>query len=145
VVEPGDVLHFITWGGGGWGEPLERDPELVLQDVRRGLVTVAGARAYGVVVAEDQIDQIATSRLREEMRARLGSAPTFTHGGSIDELRSRCLEETGLPAPLDPGRAAASPAALPVVAPAAPRRPVLGERQALEALVEQIARSVVLR
>jgi N-methylhydantoinase B len=145
VVEPGDVLHFITWGGGGWGEPLERDPELVLQDVRRGLVTVAGARAYGVVVAEDQIDQIATSRLRAEMLTRRGSAPTFTHGGSVDELRSRCLEETGLPAPVDPGRSAASPVARPVVASAAPRRPVLGERQALEALVEQIARTVVLR
>ena len=26
---PGDVLHFVTWGGGGWGDPLERDPELV--------------------------------------------------------------------------------------------------------------------
>jgi N-methylhydantoinase B len=144
-VEPGDVLHFITWGGGGWGEPLERDSELVLQDVRRGLVTVAGARTYGVVVADDQIDQVATSRLRDEMRARLGSAATFTHGGSIDELRSRCLEETGLPAPVDPGRATVNPAARPVVAPAVPRRPVLGERQALEALVEQIARSVVLR
>jgi hypothetical protein len=55
------------------------------------------------------------------------------------------LEETGLPAPVDPGRATVNPAARPVVAPAVPRRPVLGERQALEALVEQIARSVVLR
>ena len=48
-VEPGDVLHFVTWGGGGWGDPLERDPELVALEVRRGLVTADGARRYGVV------------------------------------------------------------------------------------------------
>ena len=28
-VEAGDQLHFITWGGGGWGDPFKRDPELV--------------------------------------------------------------------------------------------------------------------
>ncbi|HEX6985191.1 MAG TPA: hydantoinase B/oxoprolinase family protein, partial [Planctomycetaceae bacterium] len=44
-VERGDVLHFVTWGGGGWGDPLERDPERVLLDVRRGFVTVESARA----------------------------------------------------------------------------------------------------
>ena len=38
-VRPDDVLHFVTWGGGGWGDPLERDPELVAKEVRRGLVT----------------------------------------------------------------------------------------------------------
>ena len=32
-VSPGDVLHFVTWGGGGWGDPLERDPELVALEV----------------------------------------------------------------------------------------------------------------
>jgi N-methylhydantoinase B len=35
-VSPGDVLHFVTWGGGGWGDPLERDPELVAREVRSG-------------------------------------------------------------------------------------------------------------
>jgi N-methylhydantoinase B len=144
-VEPGDVLHFITWGGGGWGDPAERDPEMVLQDVRRGLVTVEGARAYGVVVADDRIDEAATSRLRGQLLTGREPAPTFSHGGSIEELRSRCMDETGLPAPADPGRSASSPVVRPVVATAPPRRPVLGERQALEALVEQIARSVVSR
>ena len=33
-VEPGDVLHFNTWGGGGWGDPLKRDAEKVAADVR---------------------------------------------------------------------------------------------------------------
>ena len=45
----GDLLHFITWGGGGWGDPLARDPELVGLEIRQGLVTPEGARAYGVV------------------------------------------------------------------------------------------------
>ena len=47
-VSPGDVLHFVTWGGGGWGDPLERDPELVALEVRRGLVTAKGGERYGV-------------------------------------------------------------------------------------------------
>ena len=51
-VFPGDVLHFVTWGGGGWGDPLERDPALVELEVRRGLVTDEGARRYGVVVGD---------------------------------------------------------------------------------------------
>ena len=37
----------------GWGDPLERDPELVALEVRRGLVTAEGARRYGVVVSGD--------------------------------------------------------------------------------------------
>ena len=52
-VAPGDVLHFVTWGGGGWGDPLERDPELVALEVRRGLVTAKGAERYGVCVDDD--------------------------------------------------------------------------------------------
>src|SRR5207302_1812732 len=52
-VAPGDVLHFVTWGGGGWGDPLQRDPALVELEVRRGLVTADGARRYGVVLAGD--------------------------------------------------------------------------------------------
>src|SRR5207247_4338425 len=32
-VASGDRLHYVTWGGGGWGDPLDRDPELVARDV----------------------------------------------------------------------------------------------------------------
>ncbi|UWQ81556.1 hydantoinase B/oxoprolinase family protein (plasmid) [Leisingera sp. S132] len=46
-VEAGDYLIFETPGGGGFGDPLERDPEALALDVRRGLVTEEGARAYG--------------------------------------------------------------------------------------------------
>ena len=102
-VAAGDLLHFITWGGGGWGDPLERDPVLVAREIRQGLVSAGGARAYGVV-ADDQgcIDVAATARLRDELRADGGSGELFDRGGSIDELRQRCEAETGLPAPKPP-------------------------------------------
>ncbi len=45
AVSPGDILYFNTWGGGGWGDPLKRDPLLVLTDMRRGLVTEEGRKA----------------------------------------------------------------------------------------------------
>jgi len=48
---PGGRLEFVRGGGGGWGDPLARPPEEVLNDVRNGYVTVAGAlESYGVVV-----------------------------------------------------------------------------------------------
>lgn len=102
-VEAGDLLHYATWGGGGWGSPLERDPELVALEVRRGLVSAAGARRYGVVLAHDgSVDAAATERLRAKSAADGGPA-LFDYGfSSLDELRERCLAETGLPAPKPP-------------------------------------------
>jgi N-methylhydantoinase B len=107
-VAPGDVLHFVTWGGGGWGDPLQRDPALVALEVRRGLVTADGARRYGVVLAGDGdgdggVDADRTSALREEMRAaRPAELPVFDMGPPLPELLARCQEETGLPAPKPP-------------------------------------------
>ena len=57
--QAGDLLHSITWGGGGWGDPLTRDPPLVAKEVGRGLVTHAGAKKYGVV---------SPTRVRSSMR-----------------------------------------------------------------------------
>lgn len=103
-VAEGDQLHFITWGGGGWGNPLERDPELVALEIRQGLVTIEGAKRYGVVVGENgKVDGSATEKLRTEMAAaRPNDAGLFNFGPDIDTLRERCLEETGLPAPVQP-------------------------------------------
>ncbi len=103
-VAPGDVLHFVTWGGGGWGDPLERDPELVAAEVRRGLVTADGARRYGVVVSGDgAADAEATRTLRDELRAgRPAELPVFDTGPPLAEILARCQEETGLPAPRPP-------------------------------------------
>jgi len=102
-VEPGDRLDFVTWGGGGWGDPLERDPELVALEVRRGLVTAEGARDYGVVVsAAGELNAGATEDLRAQLRRERGALGIFNRGPSIEELRARCLAETGLPAPVAP-------------------------------------------
>jgi N-methylhydantoinase B len=103
AVNPGDILYFNTWGGGGWGDPLKRDAELVALDVRRGLVTEAGARRYGVVVGNGKLDEHATSRLRSDMSARRKPGELFNRGfSSIAELKSRCKAETGFEAPADP-------------------------------------------
>ena len=103
-VEAGDILHFITWGGGGWGNPLERDPELVGLEIRQGLVSVAGARAYGVVAdANGVVDAAATAKMRAELAAaQPAELPIFNNGGTVEELRARCAAETGLPAPKPP-------------------------------------------
>jgi N-methylhydantoinase B len=102
-VKKGDLLYFNTWGGGGWGDPYERDPELVRQDVARRLVTVEGARRYGVVIGGDgSVDVDATTSLREQLRAERGEVELFNRGGTIEELKARCLEETHLEPPVDP-------------------------------------------
>jgi len=52
--EPNTIWRYITNGAGGWGNPLERDPERVKNDVRDEYVTIEGAlRDYGVVVVGD--------------------------------------------------------------------------------------------
>ena len=102
-VQAGDVLYFNTWGGGGWGDPFERDPALVLADVERRLVTADGAKRYGVVIdTHGSVDEAATASLRETMRAERGTVEVFNRGGTIEELKARCLEETHLPPPVDP-------------------------------------------
>jgi N-methylhydantoinase B len=113
AVEAGDMLHFITWGGGGWGDPLQRDPALVGKEIVQGLVTPAGAKAYGVVAdAAGVIDQAATTALREAMAAkRPAEIPLFNYGPSIEDLREACEAETGLPAPKQPQWSHARPLA----------------------------------
>src|ERR1700736_4546164 len=102
-VNTGDLLHYVTWGGGGWGDPLKRDPALVAEETARGLISVEGARRYGVVLKPDSaVDEAATHKLRETMAAERGTIATFDFGPPVDELRRRCLDETGLPAPVSP-------------------------------------------
>lgn len=102
-VKAGELLHFITWGGGGWGDPLERDPQTVALEIRQGLVTPQGARHYGVVASDEGvIDADATAALREEMQAARGPLPLFDYGPGIDALRASCLEQTGLEPPIQP-------------------------------------------
>jgi N-methylhydantoinase B len=60
-----------TGGGGGWGDPLERDPSLVRTDVIEQLVSRGRAEeAYGVVLRDDlTLDEAATARKRNELRS----------------------------------------------------------------------------
>lgn len=102
-VDVDDQLHFITWGGGGWGDPLDRDAALVGKEITQGLVTPDGARDYGVVAnAKGQVDMAATEALRTQMRATRPPLELFNYGPGIDALRSNCFAETGLEAPLQP-------------------------------------------
>ena len=102
-VKEGDVLYFNTWGGGGWGDPMARDPELVKIDVDRGLVSVEGAKRYGVMIGDDgNVDLGATDALRGELRLQRSDDRLFNYGGTIDELKARSLEETHLEAPVAP-------------------------------------------
>ena len=102
-VQEGDLLYFNTWGGGGWGDPYDRDPGLVRADVARGLVSEEGARRYGVVIARDgSVDTAATEALRAELRQQRGEPGLFNFGGTIDEIKARCKAETHLDPPAAP-------------------------------------------
>ena len=70
VFDAGEGITNLTGGGGGWGDPLLRDPEKVAQDVIDGFVTVDRAKSdYGVVLAVNtlEVDQEATVSLRQQL------------------------------------------------------------------------------
>jgi N-methylhydantoinase B len=77
TVGPGDRFTRPSAGGGGFGDPLERDPAAVREDVADGYVTVERARKdYGVVLSEVDgelaqyaVDEEETAREREQIRA----------------------------------------------------------------------------
>jgi N-methylhydantoinase B len=71
-VHEGDTLVMLVSGGGGFGDPATRDPELVAADVRAGIVTApTAARDYRVAVDDaGVVDAAATARLREVHSAR---------------------------------------------------------------------------
>jgi N-methylhydantoinase B len=101
-VEKGDILYFNTWGGGGWGDPFQRDPALVLADVQRELVSVDGAKRYGVVIVDNAIDESATATLRLQLTDERGAVELFDFGGTIEQIKARSLAETHLAAPEAP-------------------------------------------
>ncbi len=102
-VDEDDQLHFITWGGGGWGDPLDRDPALVGKEIVQGLVTAEGAKDYGIIANVDGVVDIAASEtLRSKLRLERGALPLFNYGPDIEHLRANCKAETGLAAPVQP-------------------------------------------
>jgi N-methylhydantoinase B len=89
VLKRGDLLRFETCGGGGWGDPLERDPERVRTDVARGFITARGAfEDYGVTLdpATLDLDKTATD---EERRRRARDLPLIDRGPGFEEAEAR--------------------------------------------------------
>jgi N-methylhydantoinase B len=78
ALKTGDVLVFFAPGGGGFGDPLDREPERVAADVANGWVSPArAAQMYGVALNDDgTVDTAATAALREKVRGARRQRPT---------------------------------------------------------------------
>ena len=64
-IPPGDSFYLGLPGGGGHGDPFDRDPARVAEDVAGDYVSVEAARdLYGVVIVDGEVDEAATSNLR---------------------------------------------------------------------------------
>lgn len=82
-LQPGDVVSYRTCGGGGYGKPEERDPQLVWNDVREGKVSQQRAReVYRVAIdpISGTVDMIETAQLRREHQP---SSPEDTSDASL--------------------------------------------------------------
>ncbi|ALS23002.1 hydantoinase B/oxoprolinase family protein [Paenibacillus naphthalenovorans] len=95
-VKAGDIIRVTTPGGGGWGDPLERDVEAVRMDVLRQLVSIESAeRDYGVVVhkrmqgltAEYVVDEEATRLKRREIHQKRAPLKLIDRGPYAEEKR----------------------------------------------------------
>jgi N-methylhydantoinase B len=86
------VTVDVTTGGGGWGDPLEREAELVQRDVVEGKVSLHAAREeYGVVLDGDMetctVNAEATAALREKLKAgRRGEPPMIDRGSGFEKM-----------------------------------------------------------
>jgi N-methylhydantoinase B len=91
-IPAGTLVRIETTGGGGWGDPLDREPELVALDVLQGKASERAAREeYGVVLvvgagAGPRVDVTATHVLRERLRAARGPRPFFDRGPGYRQL-----------------------------------------------------------
>lgn len=99
-VSAGDVIRITTPGGGGWGDPLDRDVDAVRIDVLRGLVSPESAEGdYGVVLVERrgelvvdyEVDEAATAELRADLRAERATPLLIDRGD-----HARALREAGV-------------------------------------------------
>ncbi|GAB7386468.1 hydantoinase B/oxoprolinase family protein [Bacillaceae bacterium] len=93
-VKAGDIIRITTPGGGGWGDPLDRDPEQVRLDVQRGIVSIESAKNdYGVILykVEDlrrvyEVDKSATEALRKEIRNNREPLKLIDRGERLNQL-----------------------------------------------------------
>lgn len=85
-VSAGDRLLFSTAGGGGLGDPLDRPPETVATEVRRGLISAAAAaEEYGVVLEDGVLEESATAERRNKLRESREESPKFAYGPVPDD------------------------------------------------------------
>jgi len=86
-----DIVVMASSGGGGYGDPLARNPALVVADLGQGVVTPAAAeKVYGVVIADGALDEAATSERRRQLLAsRVTVQLVLT--GDLDESRTRVV------------------------------------------------------
>ena len=71
--------------------------------MRSLIVSTDGAKDYGVVLKKDNsVDTAATEKLRKKMAKDRGEPQLFDYGPDLDSLRKTCLEDTGLPGPVQP-------------------------------------------
>jgi N-methylhydantoinase B len=82
TLSPGDVLTIRAPAGGGYGSPLDRDPDMVLRDLTGGRISAAtAADVYGVVIVDGEVDRVATQARRAEVAASGATAgDEFTYG-----------------------------------------------------------------
>jgi N-methylhydantoinase B len=94
---PGEVLYLSWQGGGGYGDPLHRDPEAVADDVREQKVSPeAASQVYGVVLHDTLVDTEETAELRaslREQRRHRSLSPQGNGASRIDLDRARRLDD----------------------------------------------------
>jgi N-methylhydantoinase B len=94
-LNPGDIVEIITPSGGGYGDPLDRDPQLVLRDLQDGYVTLKEAEnTYGVMIADGQVDESGTQSKRSQLSRTRTSNSAFSLGPERESY------EIKLPEPL---------------------------------------------
>jgi N-methylhydantoinase B len=94
-IPAGTLVRVETTGGGGWGDPLDREPARVVLDVVQGKISARAAREeYGVVLTdashgETGHDVAATASLRQQLRGARGRPPFFDRGPGYRRLAGR--------------------------------------------------------
>ncbi len=92
-LNPGDVLRITAPGGAGYGDPLDRDPELVRIDIENGFVRIEEANeTYGVVLAKGAVDAAATTARRAALRNQR-STEEFVYGPERAAYEARLPEQ----------------------------------------------------
>jgi len=103
ALRTGDVVCEKTAGGGGYGDPLKREPEKVLADVSEEYLTALEAKhRYGVVISGDSVDSAATAAKRAELSgARILVALELTNEEFSDGPRREIIVPKDLAATLE--------------------------------------------